>query len=65
MLAFATACFDENETFGALDIIVTQSTALSVFDSEVIRGTVDELECGKDFAKLRFDGLIKWEDVLE
>jgi hypothetical protein len=60
MLASATTRLDKDETFGPLNIVVAQSTTLSMFNGEVVRGAVDELECGKDLGELRFDGLIQW-----
>lgn len=38
---------------------------MSVLDSQVISGTINEFKCGKNFRKLSFDGLIERKDILE
>lgn len=65
MLAFATACFHENEAFGTLNIIIAQGATLSMFDSKVISGAVNKFKCRENLGKLCFDSLIKRKDILE
>lgn len=65
VLAFTAASFHEDETFCAFDLFITQSTTLSVLDSKIIGGTVNEFKRGEDLGKVSLDSLVKRKDVLE
>lgn len=65
MFTLTPACFHEDEALSTCDIFITQGTALSMLDSQVISSAINEFKCGKNFRKLPLDGLIEGEDILE
>lgn len=59
VLTLAAASFHEDETFGTLDFFITQGSTLTVLDSKVVSGAVNEFKSGKNFRELSLDGLVK------
>jgi hypothetical protein len=48
MLAFAAACFYENEAFGSFDVLIAQRATLSMLDGEIVTITIYIFKCGKN-----------------
>lgn len=49
MFPLAAAGFDQHEAFSPNNVFLAEGSSLAVFDSKIVRGSVDELECRKNF----------------